>query len=106
MRPLLKIRLTDKPDSHDAVIILNRWKEARQLATHLPRAIRLYAALLMGDTSLLADYFPFLIDAIGRRGGRDDNGGIGGRSGIKFDKLQIEHRQKTEEELINDALEF
>ena len=58
MRPYLKARMTDKPESHEAVEIIQGWKQTRSMATNLVRAIRLYAGLLKGDPKLLHEFFP------------------------------------------------
>lgn len=63
-RPHLKIRLNDSPLAIHAAQVIEHWRSARQLAYHVPRAISMYYALLQGDTSLLAEYFPFLMPAL------------------------------------------
>lgn len=60
MRPFIKARLSDTIEAHEAAAIVEAWRKLRTMSQHLPRAIRLYAALLQGDDSVLAEYFPFV----------------------------------------------
>lgn len=105
MRPFLKIRLSDNAEAHNAALIIAQWRRARQLATFLPRAIRVYDALLRGDTSVLNEYFPFLTGALSNN---RVNGNMPpvmtGRTPLTFAIPTVEYAQKSDDELIKDAL--
>ena len=66
-RAWIKVQLADSPLAHQAAAIVLNWKAQRQAAVHLIRAVRLYAALCLGDTSLLEEYFPGLTLTFGNR---------------------------------------
>lgn len=57
-RPSIRMKLSGRPDSWEALAIIERWKKTRESGKHLIAAIRVYAALLRGDTSVLVEYFP------------------------------------------------
>ena|SRR5258706_11665566 len=61
-RPWLKQRMNESEDSQQAIRIWKRWKALRQATANVSRAIRLYEALLQGDTdkfhNLMKRYFP------------------------------------------------
>ena len=59
-RPTLKLKLSDRPIAHEVVAIVRGWLDARLMSHHLPRAVRMYAALLKGDPGVLNEYFPWL----------------------------------------------
>lgn len=59
-RPLIRVQLADHPDAHHAAQIVSYWTSIRMGTFHLMRAIRMYYALLMGDATLLREYFPLL----------------------------------------------
>lgn len=104
MRPFLKIRLTDNEEAHNAALIVAQWKRARQLATYLPRAIRVYDALLRGDTSVLSEYFPFILGALSNRVNGNMPPAMTGRAPLTFAPPTVEYAQKSDQELIDDAL--
>lgn len=58
IRPKISVLLSNKSEAIDAVEIVKTWKDCREAANHLIRAIRLYAALLKGDAGLLQEFFP------------------------------------------------
>jgi len=60
LRAWVKVQLTDTEDAHQAAQIVKGWKLMRCASLHVIRAIRLYNALMMGDTRLLQEYFPLL----------------------------------------------
>jgi len=60
LRAWIKVQLTDTAESHQAAQIVKGWKLMRCASLHVIRAIRLYNALMMGDTRLLQEYFPLL----------------------------------------------
>jgi hypothetical protein len=60
MRPWLKVRLPANQEAYEALTALAEWRRMRQTPTHVIRALRLYRALLTGDTDLLLEYFPRL----------------------------------------------
>jgi hypothetical protein len=76
--------------------ILNIWKTTRELSRNMTRAIRLYHALLTGDTSLLAEYFPW-IGTVSRHSAN------GARRQIS-DPI-VEYKAQSEEDQVNDALD-
>jgi hypothetical protein len=59
-RAWIHVQLPDSPAGYDAARIVNDWKRQRRGSINLISAIRLYAALLAGDTSVLFDLFPGL----------------------------------------------
>ncbi len=59
-RAWIKVQLADKPESHEAAGLVAYWKTERQAARNIVKALRLYAALCQGDTSVLEAYFPGL----------------------------------------------
>ena len=59
-------QLSDSDEAREVGQILARWKTLRMGTLHLVRAIRLYAALLQGNVSLLHEYFPGIGIAFGR----------------------------------------
>ena len=65
-RHTIKVKLTSGAESDHAAQIVEYWRQRRELAKHITRAIRVYYGLLQGDTTLLEEYFPFL--AVGRSG--------------------------------------
>jgi hypothetical protein len=62
VRPWIKQRLAESEDATQAYRIWKRWKSLRQAASNVARSIRLYEALLQGDTDkfhkLMMKYFP------------------------------------------------
>jgi len=60
LRAWVKVQLTDTEDAHQAAQIVKGWKLMRSASQHVTRAIRLYGALMSGDTRLLLEYFPLL----------------------------------------------
>lgn len=60
LRAWVKVQLSNSADAYSAADAVNAWRGVRQAAYHLTRAIRLYDALLKGDTSLLIEFFPML----------------------------------------------
>ena len=103
MRPFLKIRLSDNAEAHLAATLIVQWRRARQLATHLPRAIRVYDGLLRGDTSALAEYFPFILDALGG-GQRGTSSGRPQRSPA-FAQSELTYTEKSEADDAVDLLD-
>lgn len=61
MRVWVKVQLDSKPDAQHVGEIIAYWKRLRSAAFHLQRAIRMYYALTLGDSSLLQEYFPFIM---------------------------------------------
>jgi hypothetical protein len=57
----------DGAQTRDALAIVDEWRSRRQTPFHMVRAIRLYGALLRGDTSVLEEYFPLIRAAGGQR---------------------------------------
>lgn len=53
-------KLPDTPDTYETFAITNYWRQHRTAAANLVRAIKLFAALQRGDTSLLFEFFPLL----------------------------------------------
>ena len=97
MRPLLKMRLNDKPEAWEVMRIMAVWKQARTATVNIIRAITLYEALLRGDASRLSEYFP----------------GFGMGSGMRpparrmIDETPvIELVSKSDAETLDDALSF
>lgn len=66
MRPMIKVKLTDNAESWTAMHVLAEWRQGRESARNIVRAIRLYATLLKGDESLLREYFPYLLTGVNR----------------------------------------
>ena len=95
MRPFIKERLSDNEEAWSAVAVLQMWRSVRQLSQNLPRAIRLYDALLQGDVSFLRSYFPGL--AIGA--------GIGTPLPTSFQlkAAVVTQVKRTDEEDLEDA---
>ena len=68
MRAWLKLYLRrDDKESLEIVSIVKVWKASRLATLHTTRAIRLYDALLRGDTSVLEECFPGIALAFGMR---------------------------------------
>lgn len=64
MRPRYWIKTQgDGAEGLEAAQIVNGWKSTRTAARNIVLAIRIYAGLLRGDTSLLYETFPFLAGA-------------------------------------------
>jgi hypothetical protein len=59
-RPWIKVRLSANLESWEAIRIVQAWREKRQTASNIVRAICLYQALKQHDTRLLLEYFPWL----------------------------------------------
>lgn len=99
-RPIIKARLSDTDEAWDAMGVLASWRRAREMSKHLPRAIRLYAALLRGDLSVMDEYFPYLTTAIGS-----------GRPLIAPHRQNAEYRpaiafeEKSDADNVNDLLD-
>lgn len=102
VRPFLKIRLTDNQEAWEAMGVMGLWRNTRQLARNLPRAVIIYEALLKGDTAKLAQYFPFLVDAL-----RGNNGAyIRPKAGIlNSADVEISYVEKSEAEDVADLLD-
>ena len=64
-RPWVKVQLPDNDSGYAAARIAADWKRQRRATINLISAIRLYAALLAGDTSVLYELFPGLGFGIG-----------------------------------------
>lgn len=94
----MKVRLTDNAEAWDAMRILADWRRLKQQATHLPRAIRLYAALLKRDIAVLDEYFPYLTEALGNRGGQP------ARRMIPASAPEITYAQRSEADDESDLL--
>ena len=60
LRAWVKVQLPDTEPTHQAAQIVMGWKQQRSASQHVIRAIRLYNALMSGDTRLLQEYFPLL----------------------------------------------
>lgn len=60
VRAWVKVQLPDTDEAHQTAQIVKGWKSKRGAALHLMKAIRLYSALMMGDTRLLREYFPLV----------------------------------------------
>jgi hypothetical protein len=99
-RPFIKARLTATAESWQAMEILASWRKLREMSKHLPRAILLYAALLRRDVTVLDEYFPYLLDAVGGSASRNIS-----RPAPKYDAPRIVIREKTEAEDIDDMLD-
>lgn len=54
-------KAADSPETREALAAIQGWRAARATPFHLLRAVRLYAALLRGDVSVLQELFPFLL---------------------------------------------
>jgi hypothetical protein len=98
-RPFIKARLTATAESWQALEVLTGWRKMREMSKHLPRAILLYAALLRRDVTVLDQYFPYLLDAMGGSASRNTT-----RPAPKYEAPRIEIREKTETEDIDDML--
>lgn len=59
-RAWVKVQLGITSESQHAAQIVEYWRSLKQAARHVERAIRMYYALQVGDTSLLKEYFPLL----------------------------------------------
>ena len=59
-RAWIIIQLADSSIAYEAARIVDDWKRSRRAAQNIISAIRLYAALLAGDTSVLYELFPGL----------------------------------------------
>ncbi len=64
-RPWVKVQLPNTPPGYEVARIVTDWKRQRRATVNLISAIRLYAALLAGDTSVLYELFPGLGFGIG-----------------------------------------
>jgi len=53
-----KVRLPDSDDARAAYRVIGDWLKLRSAGHHIVRAILMYAALMSGDSSRLAEYFP------------------------------------------------
>ena len=95
MRPFIKIRLTDNPESWAASNVIASWRVMRVMSQHLPRAILLYAALMTGDTSLLTEYFPWTVSRPAQNGTRR-----------QISEPVVQYRAQSEEEATDDALDI
>ena len=62
-RTWIKVQLKSDGDAKHAGEIVEYWRQFRQAALHVTRAIRMYYALTQGDTSLLREYFPLIVDS-------------------------------------------
>ena len=60
----VKVQLKSDADAKHAGEIVEYWRHFRQAAQHITRAIRMYYALTQGDTSLLREYFPLIVDKL------------------------------------------
>lgn len=63
-RVWVKVQLKDDADAKHAGDIVEYWRHFRQAAQHITRAIRMYYSLTQGDTSLLREYFPLIVDKL------------------------------------------
>ena len=95
----LRLQMSDTKEAYDAATVIALWKKARQATQHTIRAIRMYAALLAGDDSLLRMYFPFVASA-----------GVGYAprppSRTPSDELVIELEAKSETDDLSDFMEM
>lgn len=97
MRPLLKMRLNDKPEAWDVMRVVTVWKQARTGTVNVIRAILLYEGLLRGDASRLTEFFP----------GFGLGSGVARPARRMIDETPtIELKSKSEEETLDDALGF
>lgn len=96
-RAWIKVQMKNDSESHHAAEIVTYWKATKAAALHIPRAIRMYYALLQGDTSLLREYFPLLTLGQGRQSETVKS--------AMPPKVKIEHRERTEEEDKADLLD-
>src|SRR6185369_15402201 len=65
-RPKICQKLADNEEARIAVNIVQQRNKTRSGALNVMRAIRMYAGLLQGDTSLLIEYFPGLALSFGK----------------------------------------
>jgi hypothetical protein len=65
-RPKISQKLADNDEARATVNIVRQWTKTKSGAPNIVRAIRMYAALLKGDTSLLIEYFPGLALTFGK----------------------------------------
>lgn len=103
MRPFLKIHLTDKPESHQAAQVLEEWKKSRSMSQNFVRAIRLYAALVKGDFSVLQDYFPGM--GMGTVGTLPRRVAVSGTPAVEVREIDAETKLENALGLL-DGLEF
>jgi len=97
-RAWIKVQLADKPESHEAARLVAHWKTERQAARNTVKALRLYAALCRGDTSLLDAYFPDLRLQPGSQIVRP-------RPVHPAIAVTLSHAPRSEAEELNEALE-
>jgi hypothetical protein len=97
-RAWIKVQLADKPEAHEAARLVKHWKEERQAARNTVKALRLYAALCRGDTSVLAAYFPDLpLSTAGQP--------VKPRSISPAPTVTVSHAPRSEAEELDEALE-
>jgi len=98
-RPTLKMRLSNKPDAHQAMRVLNQWAAERKRSQQVANAVLLYAALANGDASLIGKFFPgyamgsaFARPAVERR--------------TYSAPAAVEYVSQSEDEQLSDALDL
>ncbi len=60
-RPWIKVQLSRSDEAQEVAALVKAWKAQRQATANIIQALRLYAALCRGDTSVLETYFPGLV---------------------------------------------
>ena len=101
MRPWIKVRLAE--GNQDVIEILHTWKAARELSRNMTRAIRLYNALVTGDTCLLAEYFPWT-GSVGRQAQNAPRPLTNSQGRRQVSEPLVEYKQQSEEDEIDAAL--
>jgi hypothetical protein len=93
-----KVRLPDSDDAREAYRVIGDWLKLRTAARNMTRAILMYAALLKGDSSRLAEYFPGMGISLGAPRPM---------VGYKLSApVQVEYVAQSDDEKLDDALDL